>query len=546
AWLRENGGTEISAGRLAADARRLPGPAGAPEFGSRLSRLLDVLWQSPRRRSYGRWSEAFARALEAAGWPGDAPLDSAEYQATGAWAELLDELAALDAVSGPASLQEACGRLRRMATERLFQPESAEVPVQVLGLFEAAGLQFEGIWVAGLHDGVLPAPLAPSPFIPAGLQRARGMPRADPETEHRLARLRLERLAASAAEVVFSWPRRSGDEPLRPSPVLKGLPEALPAGTAPPLLPVLQRNSASLESVADEAGPSCSGPIRGGTGLLRAYSACPFQAFGRYRLRCEPLAQPTPGVNPMARGEILHEALQVLWAELGDSDTLAGMDAADRRRRVEAAVDAGMARAAAGGSLPDQPALLAIEKVQAVARIEGLLELELRRPPFEVIRREEWLELPVGALVLKGRVDRVDQVPGGMAVIDYKAGESRRSDWYGERPREPQLPLYAVTLPEVVAVAFANLKPGRVGYQGLARDAEAMGLVKPARKDHGPPEWEALLAEWRETLAGLAAGVAAGNARVAPRQGRVTCEYCGLQVLCRREELAAEGAIGDD
>ncbi len=546
AWLRENGGADISAGRLAADARRLQGAQGAPDFGRRLSALLDELWKGARRRPLSAWSEAFARALAAVGWPGEASLGSAEYQATGAWAALLDELAALDAVSPPQSLSEACGRLRRMAAERLFQPESADVPVQVLGLFEVAGLEFDGTWVAGLHDGVLPAPLAPSAFIPAGLQRELGMPRADPDTEHRLAHLRLRQLAGSAPEVFFSWPRQSDDEPLRPSPLLKDLPAGQPGDTPPPRLPALQRESAALESVVDETAPAVSGQVRGGTGLLRAYSACPFQAFGRYRLACEPLGQPAPGVNPMARGQLLHEALQIFWEETGDHETLASLDAGDRRRRVQAAVDTVTARLADQGVLPEQPAIVDIEKIQAVARIQELLEVDLARPPFDVIAREERRVLQVGPLTLNGRIDRVDRVPGGTAVIDYKAGESGRSDWNGDRPREPQLPLYAVSLPDVVAVAFANLKPGRVAYQGLARDAEAMGMVRPAKKDQGAEEWQALLDGWRDTLGGLAAGVAAGDARVDPRQGQTTCDYCGLQVLCRRDELAADGVLGDD
>jgi probable DNA repair protein len=519
--------------------------AGSPctSFAEGLSGLLDALWGPPRRRPASGWAEAFTRALRAVGWPGEAPLGSEEYQATSAWAELLDSLARLDAVLGVLSLPEALRRLRRMAVERLFQPESGDAAVQVMGLLETPGQAFDALWVTGLHDGVLPAPLRPCPLIPAAVQREREMPRASPACELALARAWIRRLGGSAREVVFSWPRRQEEEPLRMSPVLRGLPGSEGTLRRVPKAADAQLAASRVEQVRDEAGIPVTGRVRGGTGLLRAQSACPFQAYARYRLHCEPLGQPGPGVDPMSRGTVLHDALRRFWAEVGDQAALARMDAADRRRRVEAAVAAAIAEHAEGRDLPVPQVLLDIEQGQAVARILDLLAQDLERTPFRVARLEEQVELAVGPLVLRGRVDRVDEVDGGFAVIDYKGGMARRSEWSGERPREPQMPVYALNLPDVVAVAFGCLKPGGVGYQGIARDGGAMGVVRPARKDDGEAEWRQLLDGWRETTTALAEAAAAGAARVDPRHwGRTSewrriCEQCGLQALCRRDEL---------
>lgn len=539
AWLRDHAADRLPPARLVAAARRGGRAGPCPQLAAGLSRLLDVLWAAPRRRKPSAWAETFARALQAAGWPGEQALDSAGFQASGAWAELLASYARLDPVSGALAPREALALVRRLAAATLFQPETGEVPVQVLGLLETPGQRFDALWVTGLHDGVLPAPLRPSPLLPASLQRELGMPGACARTELSVARVVMARLAAAAPEVVFSWPRMRDDEPLRPSPLLRAVP-----GLAAPPRPVAgiaarQFAARRLEFVADDRGPPLPPAAGGGTGLLRAQSACPFQAFARYRLGAEPLGMPAPGVDPMRRGLLLHAALKVIWDELRSRSSLAALDAAGRAACIGAALRTARAEL---GDLPD--GLVELELAQAARQIEALLARELERPDFEVEQAEEWLPIAAGPLALHGKVDRVDRVPGGRAVIDYKTGEGSPGAWVMPRPREPQLPLYALNLPDVVAVAFACLKPGAVGFRGLARDPAALGPGGSRHGNDAAAEWTRLLAEWRAALDDLAGAAQAGDARVDPRDGQV-CQMCDLSLLCRREALLRSGALED-
>lgn len=539
AWLRDHAADRLPPARLVAAARRGGRAGPCPQLAAGLSRLLDVLWAAPRRRKPSAWAETFARALQAAGWPGEQALDSAGFQASGAWAELLASYARLDPVSGALAPREALALVRRLAAATLFQPETGEVPVQVLGLLETPGQRFDALWVTGLHDGVLPAPLRPSPLLPASLQRELGMPGACARTELSVARVVMARLAAAAPEVVFSWPRMREDEPLRPSPLLRAVP-----GLAAPPRPVAgiaarQFAARRLEFVADDRGPPLPPAAGGGTGLLRAQSACPFQAFARYRLGAEPLGMPAPGVDPMRRGLLLHAALKVIWDELRSRSSLAALDAAGRAACIGAALRTARAEL---GDLPD--GLVELELAQAARQIEALLARELERPDFEVEQAEEWLPIAAGPLALHGKVDRVDRVPGGRAVIDYKTGEGSPGAWVMPRPREPQLPLYALNLPDVVAVAFACLKPGAVGFRGLARDPAALGPGGSRHGNDAAAEWTRLLAEWRAALDDLAGAAQAGDARVDPRDGQV-CQMCDLSLLCRREALLRSGALED-
>ena len=132
---------------------------------------------------------------------------------------------------------------------------------------------------------------------------------------------------------------------------------------------------------------------------------------------------------------------------------------------------------------------------------------------------------------------------GSHALIDYKTGaQLTPRQWMGERPEEPQLPLYAVSAEEdVSAVAFAKFRAGQMRYMGYARDKNAIPKLTHY------PSWDSLLAEWKSSLEGLAQGFAGGDARVDPKKGLTTCRNCDLQTLCRvHERLDALEAEEDE
>ena len=164
------------------------------------------------------------------------------------------------------------------------------------------------------------------------------------------------------------------------------------------------------------------------------------------------------------------------------------------------------------------------------------------------------MALAAGPLTLKGQVDRVDHLENGtFAVIDYKSGRASVGGWLGERPDDPQLPLYALSMAEPVsAVAFATLKAGKRRFEGLARQAGSLPQVgavsshKTAKKHYA--SWEELLDGWRGAIHALATAFAKGDARVDPKRQGATCRSCDVGPVCRvRERVALEDEDrGDD
>src|SRR5207302_10673720 len=257
-------------------------------------------------KSPSEWARHFSALLEAAGFPGERSLDSEEFQTRAKWHEVLGEFARLDRVSKPIKIGEAVNILKNLCADTLFQPESADAPIQVLGVLESAGLRFDCLWVSGLTDEAWPLAARPNPLIPIALQKKAGIPQASAEGSLALDRRITEKWAGSAKEVVFSWPEKEQDRDLAPSSLI------LSYEKSSALVPDLPRYrdvlfaSKKLESFEDsKAPPVVTKQVRGGTRVLADQAACPFRAFARWRLAARALEEPAPGLDARKRGSLL-------------------------------------------------------------------------------------------------------------------------------------------------------------------------------------------------------------------------------------------------
>jgi probable DNA repair protein len=552
--LRGWGAAELSSASVQAAA----GEHEAPALAAALGRWRRACAALPARQAPGAWAQAFSALLGELGWPGERPPDSAEYQTLERWRALLEELARLELVAPAMTRTEALGALRRMAAETEFQPEGPDAPVQVLGPLEAGGLEFDHLWVLGLHEELWPAPPRPNPFLPGELQRRHAMPRASVARELEIARRETERLRQAAPDVVFSHPRAEGERPLRPSPLIAALPlaadAALPLAGAPTLRETLGA-AARLEALSDaDAPPIAPGtPVNGGTSLFSEQAACPFRAFAHHRLHAHAPETPQPGLDAATRGTLVHAALEHAWRQIRDHATLAALDDAALQALLEGAVAAGI------GAYKEQrphalpPRLEALERRRLVALLRVWLAVERERTPFAVEALEQRQPLEIGGITVSGRMDRIDRLPDGRHVlIDYKTGRLRAGAWWGERPDEPQLPLYAASHGGSLAgVAFAQVRRDEPRFQGVADDpARFPGATRfdAIRLPPGEPpfgSFAAVVERWRAALEGLAGGFRAGDARVHPKRGD-TCEHCDLPGLCRIAELRPGYALAHD
>ena len=524
----------------------------APMLVDRLDRLAALRKHFTGTKSAAEWAKAFSDALRAMGFPGERTADSPEHQALARWHELLAEFATVERVSEALSYAGALRLLASMSAEAIFQPEAPEVPIQVLGVLESAGLEFDHLWVMGLTDDAWPLPARPNPFMPVRLQRAAGIPQADPVSSLELDRRITEGWLRAAGEVVVSHARLKDETELAPSPLIAPIEEATLESLEPAPLALLRdaiRASGTLQSIDDPAGPPLADKAvpSGGTRVFRDQAACPFRAFAHVRLASEPLEAPRPGLDPRDRGTLVHCMLANVWRAIGTQAKLAAMGEDELAAILETSADEAVAqvRRYRHDALAGRFGELEHERLMKTAR--DWLAIERLREDFEVVEIEQKHALEFGGVAVNVKLDRVDRLATGeRAVLDYKTGKCSASSWLGARPEEPQLPMYALGTDRVAAIAFAQVKAGEMAFKGFARGEGLLPKVgavgKGAAKNYS--RWPDLLAALRGELDAIGRGFAAGDARVDPKKGRDTCGMCDQQMACRIAERAPFGAVG--
>jgi probable DNA repair protein len=497
-------------------------------------------------------ARVISEALRIMGFPGERALDSAEYQTLKKWHEVLADFAALDAVMPYASYGKALSRLRHMTAEVLFQPETSDVPIQILGVLEAAGMTFDHLWVMGLSDEAWPPQPRPNSFLPIELQKAAGLPYGSAGASLALASRLTNAWLSAASEVILSHPRQGNGRDgraLAPSPLIADIAVCeLELNNYANHRDLIHR-AGRLERIKNDeapaigAGNGANSMASGGMAVMKDQAACAFRAFAIHRLGASGTKAPGTGLDAMQRGILVHHVLARVWSQLKTKNALDAMSDVDLGAMLtEAAKDA------TAHIHRDRPATLSgrfavIEQRRLVRLAQEWLNEDKKRDDFAVIAIEDKRSIEIGGLELTTRLDRVDELSDGRRiVIDYKTRAPLVSAMLGERPEEPQLPLYLVTAePAAVAVAFAQVKTGEMRFTALARDGDLLPGAKALRESRHADQyasWEDLVGAWQADLAHIAADFIGGNAKINPKTYPHTCRYCDVRSVCRIYERA--------
>lgn len=514
----------------------LASTASAPHTRAQSDTALSAAWpramelwrQAGERATCDAWMPTMRAALLALGFPGERALDSVSYQVLGALGDLFGRFAALAPVAGRLDGKAAVRLLERAAEASSFQPQrDPAARLDVLGLLEAEGGRWDGVWLLGLTDDVLPATPQPNPLLPLSILRQAGAPRATPERERQWAETLYAALCCCAPEVVVSHALMEGERELRPSPFIAAVPLTdwrSPCRETDIPLP--------LQRIDDHRGPPLPPPgadaragrtvgARGGLDVLDTQARNPLWAFVRHRLGARALSDYADLASQSVRGQFLHRALELVWRMFSGQDELhdaiMGGRLADLiHQAVEEAARTELQ------SLP--PGLRELECARGRAVLGNWFELESQRTPFMVEQVEHTHQWSRGPLSLQVRLDRMDRLPDGRAVIvDYKTGMSPgnpESDWARVRPVNLQLPFYAAVLSgdapdaDVAALVLAQIHARQVAACGLADADLGVAGVKTVgdSKAFEGQNWGDVLRGWRSAIESLADEYATGYA----------------------------------
>ncbi|HKY70073.1 MAG TPA: PD-(D/E)XK nuclease family protein, partial [Gammaproteobacteria bacterium] len=504
-----------------------------------LKQLIPMREEKNGKRSYFEWASFFRNVLEKMNWPGERALTSVEHQAVKRFYAMLDVFSQLDVTCKPVNDGQALSQLSKMTSYEMFQPETRQVRMDVLGILEATALPFEHVWIGGMQNRAWPLPPNPNPFIPLSLQRKLDMPHATSEREYHFSKSVLEGLIENSQHVVLSSPHWADEQILAPSELIRSYvyekPESFIRTT---LLNQIPKDLNIWETIIEQNAPPVQGEekIGGGSTLIGLQAACPFRAFAQMRLQAKRGEQKIVfGLRPEQRGKILHKILQILWQDLRDQKTLKayfGKMLSDKIEEVTKQVISECQKLE-----PHIPKIVwNIEFQRIIPVLESYFVLEMSREPFTVVGCEQTVDVKLGDLSLTLRLDRVDKTETGeRIVIDYKTGKVSLSDMLGPRPHSPQLPLYCLIDEKTSGVTFVELKSDGCQFIGISKTKDlckGMISVDAIRAPDIPKDWGSLVDYWKKVLMDLSTAFMSGDASINPKD-QETCLYCDFQDLCR-------------
>lgn len=495
-------------------------------FAPLLAEYLEKITQYPKQASPEEWIKLFQERLNHLGYPGDDGLSSENYQCFNRFSMLFDEFRQLSLISNMLSQKEALDALTQLMNNTIFQSQKTNAPIQISGLLEASGCEFDSLWVMGLTDQCLPQKTRLSAFIPPQLQRERHMPHSLPERELLFARQTIQRLTKGSINTVFSYPRLQGESPNLPCSLITHYP-----AFAEIKMPDTAEEASFLISSDElyQVPLKQDERISGGTSILANQAKCPFKAFAEHRLKAKPMHLTSDGLDNKEKGILIHKVMELLWSKLESQKKLLGLNAHDLNQYVDEAIQTALIPLQQNHPDLFNSLIQEVEHTRLKRLIYSCLDWEKQRPPFTISTLEQSYSIHLAGLDFTVRVDRLDQVEDNKWVIDYKSSLPVSKPWNEERPKEPQLLLYALLDEHINTLLLMQLKTGKILCSGISElKQDIKGITALKEEEH----WEDHRENWKQQLTHLAQEIQQGICSPQPASNAI-CQSCDFQSLCR-------------
>ncbi len=459
---------------------------------------------------------------------------------------LLEILAELQKAATHAEVRVSWSEFRNWLGGNLenatFQLPLSASPVRLLTLEQSRLQRFEGAILAGCSQDHIPGSPPSQAFFNQRVRAELGL-----ETWSELVATKLHhfcRVLHSAERVLLTHHREQDGEPVNISPWLELLEVfyrnaygktledktlrqlVLHPGTQP-----VSPDEAALPQL--ESRPAPKAPASERSANWSAYTHqrlidCPYRYFAADLLRLKPQDEIREALSKSAYGSLVHRVVQAFHSDVPGLPGPWSGPLSETQRDQALALLQEISEAVFAEAVEDNFQARSWLK-QWLTVLSSYLDWEIERQKDWTLRRVEMkAERTISPqLRINGRIDRVDQCSGALAVVDYKTGKLPGADAVlnGEAV---QLPSYALLLETRMAqLNYLEFGKERVKEQ-LCAGAEELQQLLPAL--------EARMVELDQALRQQAALPAWGDVKV--------CSYCEFSGLCRRE-MWAQGASDD-
>lgn len=509
-----------------------------PALFERLQRAAAELPAGGSPRLASEWADAVLASIAAVGLAAGLADDDAGSQVVSTLRRVRGAVAGLPLRLGWSAFRALLDREIEAAT---FRPQAGVggPGVRLVTLDATAGLDADFIVLASATRAKLPGTAPGAVLFNEAVRSELGLD-GWPERQ-RLMLARLRGLLDAGREVLVTFAAERDDEPAQPSPWLEALGAfAVAAGYAPlddAALAARARDPATERAPLDavDAVPVGRPAPPTPTALLpetlsasghQALIDCPYRWYAGRVLGLSAAADPDEDSGPRDYGDRVHQILAAFHERLDDALPPPYDGPLDAGHR--AAVLAHLQRIADAVFAPDlrQRPMAAIW-ARAFAAVAPWLADRLVERGAATVSVEREIDVPAAGWRLKGRADRIERDPAGVAtVIDYKSGKTPKAA--DVRAGETvQLVHYALALGRSEAIEYWGLRETDDDHKRQVRidadDLHALGVGIEAR------------------LGSLRLRVANGHAL--PAHGtRAVCQHCEHAGLCRRASWPAGGA----
>ena len=328
-------------------------------------------------------------------------------------AEMLAELQTSDSASRlTVSAESAVPILRQLLDERAVRPPYGGHPrIFIWGLLEARLQRADLVILGGLNEGVWPGLPAPDPWLPPKVRATLGMP----TLEFRIGLAAHDFASAlGAREVLITRARRDGRSPTVASRFLLRL-DAISGGLPRDI--TLERITRALDDPGipqpvDRPAPSPpreQRPEKISVTSVDRLKADPFAFYANSILRLRVVDPVDADHSARWKGEAVHKVFEE-WL-LHDECAPDKLRSRAEQLLADDAIHP-MLRALWAPRL--------LEAIDWIVEMERSNQTEGRRP----LKAEINGETSLSGILVHGRADRIDRLPGGgVAIIDYKTGK---------------------------------------------------------------------------------------------------------------------------
>lgn len=491
-------------------------------------------------RSMHEWQTLFSQWLVLLGWS-ENDLDSWHYQAHESWLETMQIFVSHDLVQGKIGLSRALQTLNSLCKDKVYMRQAKNEPILLSGVLEGIGQTVDYLFVTGMHEAY-PSPMQKDPFISNSLLVEQGYPFANNNTEFVYEQNKLASLLAGGQTIEVSYASQCHEGEYAATALLRSQTfTQIPSRVTH--TPVSQ-----LVEYRDTSGLAClqSANIQGGSKVFENQSHCPFKAYVEHRLLRQNDDEPEFGLDARDAGTLVHDVLENVWHELQSFSTLSRLGEIELATLIERHVDSYIDAPNTKFQF-DRGRLLSLEKPRLKKLLMEwlLLEQEQRITPYAVMGIEKRIQSEFGGIPINLVIDRIDCTDqGDCLIIDYKTGQANISDWNSERPKSPQMPLYALALEQhsdytIKGIGFGKLKSNDCELIGISELDNVGANFRAHLSTRDKKTWSEQLQEWHVNLTQIAQEFLDGHAVVNPSKVN-PCQYCDLHSMCRIHQLKSQ------